>query len=156
MNFTLVFFARYTGCYVESVNWWCIFISGWLACDLLMFGTASYIAFDVSVIMKCACEGLTKCFYYYYYYHCYCYSYSQAYCYHNSSCKSFGHLPAQIVISAWLRSDLGKVWTDTKQSGSLKLWSSRHSTAKSGQWRRYKMCWGGISGVWRSGALTFL
>lgn len=38
-------------------------MSGWLVCDLLMFGTASYIAFDVSVIMKYAHEGLIKCFY---------------------------------------------------------------------------------------------
>lgn len=41
-------------------------MSSWLVCELLMFGTASYIAFDVSVIKKCAQEGLMKYYYYYY------------------------------------------------------------------------------------------
>lgn len=85
-------------CYLESVNWLYICMSCWLMCDLLMFGIASYAAFDVSVIKKCAREGLMK----YYYYH------NQPYCYWISNCECFGHISAQIVISAWLRSDLGR------------------------------------------------
>lgn len=42
------------GCYLESVNQLCICMSGWLVCDLLMFGTASYAAFDVCGINECA------------------------------------------------------------------------------------------------------
>lgn len=32
-----------------------------------------------------------------------------------SSISIFDHIPAQIAMRAWLRSNLGKVWTDTKQ-----------------------------------------
>lgn len=32
-----------------------------------------------------------------------------------SSISIFDHIPAQIVMRAWLRSNLGKVWTDSKQ-----------------------------------------
>ena len=32
-------FSRYTGSYLQWVNWLCICMSPWLVCDLLMFGT---------------------------------------------------------------------------------------------------------------------
>lgn len=33
----------------------------------------------------------------------------------SSSISIFDHIPAQIVMRAWLRSNVGKVWMDTKQ-----------------------------------------
>ncbi len=51
-------------------------------------------------------------------------------------------------------------WTDPEQTGAWSFDPDARSTAKPGQCRRYKMCWGDrggwVSGLRHSGAFTFL